>query len=140
MTAQTDMTEKEKNDLFERASEFARYGITRSDLTAMGETTVRRDLNDGKWGCQGAPAFGFVANWLEETRLEREQDSLAKREAREEATLSIAKEANRFASDANKEARRANRLALIAITITIISSMIIANLDSIGRLLILWFP
>jgi hypothetical protein len=43
--------------------------------------------------------------WLEMKRVEREVEASSKRDAREEETLSIAKEANRLASEANSFAR-----------------------------------
>ena len=124
-----------EDEAYEReAYESITFGVTRKELDAMGERNVRDDFNSGVYGHGGGiPKKDFVEVWLKLAEFDRLAADSAKRDAREEETLSIAK-------DANKEARRANRLALIAIAITITSSIIIANWDSIGRLLISWFP
>jgi hypothetical protein len=46
-----------------------------------------------------------ASSWLEEKRIEREVEASSKRDAREEETLAIAKEANLLASEANSFAR-----------------------------------
>ena len=75
-------------------------------------------------------------SWLHELQLQRDLDASAKRDAREEATLSIAKEANRLASEANAIARlesasasRSARYAMYAAVIAAIGTIIAAKTE-----------
>ena len=95
------------------------------------QTTDNRDDKAQSWA------------WLEEKRIEREVDAASKRDAREEETLSIAKDANRLASDANSVARlqaaaasRSARYAMYAAIIAAIAA-ISANKDQIFELILL---
>ena len=76
----------------------------------------------------------LVREWLRERDEARYADSSSKRDAREEATLSIAKEANRLASEANTIARlesasasRSARYAMYAAVIAAIGTIIAAK-------------
>jgi len=80
-----------------------------------------------------------VGKSLSEQYIEREakraeEASAAKREAREAEILSIAKEANRLASEANVIARRDARYAMYAAIIATIAA-IAANKDEIFALI-----
>lgn len=86
---------------FQIGYERAEYGFCRQDLDAMGERAVRDALNSGKHGHAGLPPFEFVSAWLADAEFVRLADSSAKRDAREEATLSVAKEANDIARSAS---------------------------------------
>lgn len=98
---------------YERAS----FGFCRQDLEAMGERSVRGNLNSGKYGHVGIASFDFVSAWLADAEFSRLEVSSAKRDAREVETLSIAKEANRIASSATLWAKWAAILATISIAI-----------------------
>uniref|UniRef100_A0A6M3LWQ4 Uncharacterized protein n=1 Tax=viral metagenome TaxID=1070528 RepID=A0A6M3LWQ4_9ZZZZ len=67
-----------------------------------------------------------VEEWLRRKEEERALDSSSKRDAREEETLSIAREANRIASNALSEAKRANRSRWKDRAMTIIAIIIAA--------------
>lgn len=77
---------------------------------------------------------GLAANaWLAEQQAIREEESAAKRDVREERTLSIANEANAIASRAlaaseaqAKSARQANILAISAIILSAITAISVA--------------
>lgn len=60
--------------------------------------------------------------WLAEQQALRDEAASAKRDAREEETLSIAKEANRIASRAERWAMYAAIAAIIALIISIVRS------------------
>ena len=64
--------------------------------------------------------------WLGETEVKERAESESKRDAREEETLSIAREANRIASkalaEARVQARSAKIAAIIATTAAIVSA------------------
>ena len=97
----------------------------RAAFESHGETYTRMLSEQG--GEVGAEAKA----WLAEQQLLRDEASSAKRDAREEMTLSIAREANAIASDAlsssreaNKFARNANRWAASATVIAIITAII----------------
>lgn len=119
----TDRTEEEIgfNVGYERAS----YGVCRQDLDAMGERAVRNDLNSGKYGHAGLAPFAFVSAWLADAAFSREIEASAKRDAREEETLAIARKASRWAL-------WANIIAVIAIAIAI--------KDQVVSLVISWLP
>ena len=90
---------------------------------SLGESQVRMQFEDAS-GDVGVQA----REWLTLKELERSAASAAKRDAREEETLSIAREANRIASSASSSARRANKIAataaMLATAATIIATVI----------------
>lgn len=69
-------------------------------------------------------------SWLEMKRVEREVAAASKRDAREEETLAIAKEANSIARSQATSASRAARYAMYAAIIAAIAA-ISANKDQI---------
>ncbi len=71
----------------------ATHGFSRFDLEAKGERAVKDELNSGKYGHEGLPVFGFVSAWLKDAEFARLSSDSANRNAREEETLSIAREA-----------------------------------------------
>jgi hypothetical protein len=111
---------------YERAS----YGVCRQDLDAMGERAVRDALNSDKYGHAGLAPFAFVSAWLADAAFMRDRESEAKRDEREERTLSIAEESNRIA-------RSASRWAMWAAIIATIAALI-ATKDQIVALVISW--
>jgi len=96
------LTESEADELFTT-------GILRRDLTAIGERAVRDKLNRGEYGQPGAGTFAAVSAWIADAEFARLAVSSAKRDAREASTLRIAK--------------RANNIAIAAIIITAILSI-----------------
>jgi phage gp46-like protein len=93
----------------------------RAAFESLGETRVR--VLSAKGGDIGAQASA----WLAEQDAKRAADSAAKRETREEQTLSISQEANSIAREALSSSRRANNIAIIAAiiaTIAMISNVI----------------
>lgn len=101
------------------------------DLKAMGAAVVREKLSRGEWLW---PADECAEEWLrhEDDRLKSE--AALRDEARSEETLAIAKEANRFASEANLIARSAARWAMWAAIIAAIAAAI-ATKDQIIALI-----
>lgn len=95
-----DRTEEEIG--FQIGYERATYGFCRQDLDAMGERAVRNELNSGKWGHSGLAPFEFVSAWLKDAEFVRLSEAAANRDAREEATLAIAKDALSSAKEANR--------------------------------------
>lgn len=102
-------------------------------LESLGETEVRERLAHKKYAERN---LSFVQEWLRRKDQEREDKRSAKRDAREEETLSIAKEANRIASEAlviarsssdavRKQARWAMIAAIIAAITAIVSNIIL---------------
>ena len=81
------------------------------DLAVKGPEAVVLEMASGKHGDPGSPFRGEVDSWLHSKKLSAGIVAAARRDAREEATLSIAKEANRLASEANRFASEANRFA-----------------------------
>ena len=108
-------------------------------LEAKGPEAILLEIAKGLHGSLGTERRSQVDAWLESKRLALEASDATKRDAREEATLSIAKEANRIASSALAEARLANRSRWtdrIIMIITIIIATIAAREDIIW--LVLW--
>ena len=66
--------------------------------------------------------LGIAQEWLRRIEVSRSEASTAKRDAREEETLSIAKDANRIASRAERWAMYAAIAAVIALIISIVRS------------------
>jgi len=89
----------------------------REEFEKHGETMVRFKFA-GKPGEIGRSADV----WLEEQRILREEAASAKRDAREEATLKLAKRANRIAWIAATSATIAAITAIIAAIISVIKS------------------
>lgn len=89
-----------------------------------GEDAVRKGLA-AKSYCEHDEA-PIAEEWLRRKDEERALASSSKRDAREEETLSIAKEANCIASNAFEEAKLANRSRWKDRTITIIAIIIAA--------------
>lgn len=96
----SDRTDEELG--FQIGYDRAKYGVCREDLDALGERAVRDALNSGKWGFAGLPPFEFVSAWLKDAEFVRLEAASAKRDAREEATLAIAKDALSVANEANR--------------------------------------
>jgi hypothetical protein len=82
---------------------------------------------EGRLGRPGSQLREEVGHWLKLKEAERALASAAKRDAREEATLSIAKEANTIASDALAAARSSARWAMWAAIIAAIAIVITAK-------------
>ena len=139
-----DRTEEEIG--FQIGYERTEYGFCRQDLDAMGERAVRNDLNSGKYGHVGIPVFSFVSAWLADAEFARLAADSAKRDEREDRTLaiaenalSIAKDANRIASEDLAAARLNARWAMWAAIIATIAATI-ATKDQIVALVISWLP
>jgi hypothetical protein len=73
------------------------YDKLSAQLEELGETEVRIRFAHGAWSERNKR---YVEVWLKSKDRGREEASSAKRDAREEETLSIAKEANSIASRA----------------------------------------
>ena len=109
-------------------------------LEDKGPKTVLFEMAKGLHGDPGSQRRSQVEYWLQFKWLELEEKAASKRDAREEDTLSTAKEANRIASSALAEARLANRSRWtdrIIMIITIIIATIAAREDIVW--LIFWF-
>lgn len=103
-------------------------------LEAKGIEAVQLEMAKGLHGSPGSPVRAEVDAWIEAKRTAVDNRSSSKRDAREEETLSIAKEANRIASEAlatarsssasaKEQARWAMWAAIIAIVAAIIATM-----------------
>ena len=101
-----DITEADSEELFNT-------GVLRSDLAELGEREVRNRLNCQVYGKPGSASFAAVSAWIADAEFARLQEDSAIRDAREEATLLIAKRANTIAIVANI-------IAVIAIIIAIV--------------------
>jgi len=108
------MTADETNEIFELACHKDQYGTDRKELAALGERTVRDNLNNWMYGHPGEPSFAFVSAWLADAEFVRLRDEASSRDAREIKTLSIARKAL-------WQARTANALAALAIIIAAIA-------------------
>jgi hypothetical protein len=80
---------------------------------------ARRELAFGTFGNPGSPGHSFALQWV----LVKEAEE---RDLRDSTTLSIAKEANRIASDAASFARKQARWAMWAAIIATIAIIIAA--------------
>lgn len=74
-----------------------------SGLESHGEAEVRKRLAQGIYGVKHA---AIAQEWLRSKEIARTEASAAKRDAREEETLSIARRALSVAEDANRIATR----------------------------------
>ena len=94
-------------------------------LEEFGELEVRERLAHGVWSDERK--LSYIAEWLRRLEEERSNSRAAIRDARELETLSIAKEANRIASEARiaafEQARWAKWAAIIATTAAIIAAV-----------------
>jgi hypothetical protein len=103
-------------------------------LEAEGEETVRTNLAKGIYGSRKKP---LVLAWLFRKEAEHEAASSARRESREEESLSIAREslatakaASFAAIAATEEAANANRIARSNRCISI-SAIVVASISAI---------
>ncbi len=88
--------------------------MNKTELEALEEKGVIRVLDEISQGGHGSPGSATrleVEAWLQRKKVEADNLKSSKRDAREEATLAIAKEAN---SIAREEASSANRAATAA--------------------------
>ena len=99
-----------------------------AELEAMGEAQVRITLAKGLF--QMGQKTNLAQEWLRSKDEERAAASSAKRNALEEETLSVAKEANTIAlaaavsaSDANDIARFARKISVIAAVAAIVAAI-----------------
>ena len=108
-----------------------------TQLEAMGLAAVKESVAKGKAGAIGSSHHNAVLGWVAIEEGKIASASAAKRDAREEETLSIARKASAAAEEANSIARLALRSVLkdryIAIAATIIA--IIAAREDIGSLI-----
>ena len=111
-TMSTDRTEEERG--MQLGYDKAEHGINRQELGAIGERAVRDRLNTGSYGHEGLPVFAYVLAWLADAEFARLAEDSARRDAREEETLSIARSASSTARRANIIAISAAILAMLA--------------------------
>ena len=88
------------------------------DCELFGEDEVRHKLYSGEY--PGARDHLLVEGWLRDKESKREEELSATRDARDEATLKIAKEANSLARSTRNIAFIATIIAIIATIIAII--------------------
>jgi hypothetical protein len=116
--------------LYQAGMEQVKYGVSRIDLEASGLDTIRKDLRNKKYHNLTPQSFSFVSDWVAEKEDELRAADSARRDAREAETLSIAREANRLASEANSIARleaaaasRSARYAMYASIVAVIGAI-----------------
>ena len=85
----------------------------------LGVEGVLLEIAKGGWGQSGSPIRVEVEHWIKLKEAERTLVASSKRDAREEETLSIARQAR-------ADARSANRIAIIAMIFSFITAAIIA--------------
>lgn len=110
-------------------------------LEAKGPSKVLEEIGRGGHGQPGSPMRNMVEDWLRSEQSVTDSEASDKRDAREEEILAIAKEANRFASEANAIARleaataaRSSRYAMYAAIIAA-TIMLVDNKDQILALI-----
>ncbi len=110
-------------------------------LKAKGPSKVFEEIGRGGHGQPGSPMRNMVEDWLRSEQSVTDSEASDKRDAREEKILAIAKEANRFASEANAIARleaataaRSSRYAMYAAIIAA-TIMLVDNKDQILALI-----
>lgn len=81
-----------------------------AEFEQMGESKVRLSIDSGE--ISNEFKLPCAIEWLRLQSENREFEASAKRDAREEETLAIAKRASDAAIEANREASEANRIAL----------------------------
>ena len=102
-------------------------------LEATGDAGVLREIANGAHGAEGSPMRSEVEAWLRSKRVVSEAAASSKRDAREEETLAIAREAlsiaNSQAASAAKaatasfeQARWAKIAAIVATTAALVAS------------------
>lgn len=98
----------------------------KNELETLGEKAVREKMAHHYWSPIPSKE-SFALYWLSCIDKERDIEASLRRDAREEETLSIAKEANSIASSAliasRQQARYAMYAAIVATTALIISSI-----------------
>ena len=99
-------------------------GNSLAHLESLGYEGVLLELSkgDGRLGRPGSVLREDIEHWLRLKETERASASAAIRDAREEATLAIAKEANNIARSASRWAMYAAIAAVIALIISVINS------------------
>ncbi len=101
----------------------AKYGFNQEDLESKGERVVRDELNSDKYGTTNLETYQYVEAWLADKEFVRTRDEEAKRSAREEETLSIAKSANKIARSSKNISLIAAAAAIIAAIFAVIAAM-----------------
>ncbi len=91
-------------------------------LEAKGPEKVREEMCRGLHGMHNSPLRNSVEDWLRTKQAMADAEASLKRDAREEETLSIAREANRIASRAERWAMYAAIAAVVALIISIARS------------------
>ena len=112
-----------------------------AQLEELGYEGVLLELakGDGRLGRPGSVLRQDIEHWLRLKEAERELATSAKRDGREEETLSIAKEANRIAASAEVAARGSSRWAMWAAIIATMA-IAIAMKDQIVSMVVSLFP
>ena len=113
--------------------ETAKYGFNHQDLAAKGERAVRSELNSGIHGHIGLAPFTFVSTWLADAEFARLAEDSTKRDAREDETLSIAKESLSTAKDALSTAKDAALSAKAAASAATAAALEAASANKIAR-------
>lgn len=105
-------------------------------LEKLGYEAVLLELakGDGRLGRPGSVLREDIAHWLRLKEAERDSASSSKRDAREEETLAIAKEANSIAHSQSAAAWRAARYAMYAAIIAA-TAAVVAVKDGIYALI-----
>ena len=94
----------------------------RNELNELGEESVRTKIASREWSAESAPTkLSLAEEWLKSKDDARSAAAEARRAAREDETLSIAREANRIAERALSKATMANIWAAIAALIAAIA-------------------
>ena len=104
---------------FQIGSDRVAYGVSRPDLDAMGERSVRDALNSGKWGHAGLAPFAFVSAWLADKDFVRIEET----NATAKAACAAATAAALSASEANDIARSVKKYAVIAAIAAVIAAI-----------------
>jgi hypothetical protein len=89
----------------------------RAAFESQGETAVRVLAQ------QAGPIGAEATAWLAEQQALRDEASSVKRDAREEAILSTARDANRIAESASSTAREALRIAIVAAIAAVVAAI-----------------
>jgi hypothetical protein len=92
------------------------------DLEKLGEAEVRRRLQNEGFGQPGSQNYSSVQEWLSAKKREREDALNARREAREEESLSISRKALRIS-------KWAMIIAIAAIVFSTITAIFIAVIE-----------
>lgn len=103
--------DKEIEDAMLLSFDHETYGINRQELEELGERKARHNLSSGVYGQHGSEPFVYVSSWVADKEFARLAEDSAKRDAREEETLSIAKRALATSEDNAASARLAAEAA-----------------------------